>query len=182
VGFFIAHPIFQGKSNSVMKVLITLILACSLPVFAQTPKAAVAPKYRTAQEIKVFWLNKMPIPRTLDKDYKEMVDARANFVTEVREGKYNDLAEKTAAQLNAELAVNSGDNTKAAFYNAKVEQCDKAIEATAKAAALKAEAAAAKAEAAAGKAEAARNITVTALLQSQLCEINKKLSKLEDKK
>jgi hypothetical protein len=165
MSFLLDPASLQHQRCGVMKKLIVLLLACSLPVFAQSPTAAVAPKYRTAQEIKVFWLNKMPVPRTLDKDYKEMVDARATFITDVRAGKYNDSAEKTAAEYNADLAMKSGDDAKAAFYNTKVEQFAKAIAETAKAAAA--------------KNEVEKNSAAMEALRRQLVQVNRTLSDME---
>jgi hypothetical protein len=158
---------FQHERGEVMKKLLVLLFVGSLSAFAQTPTAAIAPQYRTAQEIKVFWLNKMPVPRTLDKDYKEMVDARATFIADVRAGKYNDSAEKTAAEYNADLAMKSGDDAKAAFYNTKVEQFAKAIEETAKAAAA--------------KNEVEKNSAAMEALRRQLVQVNRTLSDMKAK-
>lgn len=105
-----------------MKSILILMLACSLPVLAQKPKAAAAPAapaYKSAQDVKVYWYNKMPIPRRLDQDFKEMTDARGIFVLDVKGGKYDDLADKTAADHNAEVAMEAGDQAAVAFYTAK---------------------------------------------------------------
>lgn len=74
-----------------------------------------APRYVTAYQIKTYWYKKLPTPRSMDPDFHAAKKAREEFVADVRAGKYDLSADKTAVEYNKQEALRFGDNERASL-------------------------------------------------------------------
>lgn len=111
-----------------MRTIIALLFVTIAAASAQTkPQKAKEPKYYTAQEIKVYWYNKMPVPGTMAPGRSKALKARQLFVEDVRAGRYDLLAERTATAQNLKTATAHNDIEKAKLYEASLARIEKSI-------------------------------------------------------
>ncbi len=68
-------------------------------------KENLSPRYITSQQIKVYWYNQLPMPRTMDRNFHSARKERAQFVADIRRGLYDLTAEKTTATYNKQEAL-----------------------------------------------------------------------------
>ncbi len=91
------------------------------PFFSEQPAAPQpqptakegTPQYVTPDQIKTYWYNQIPTPSTMDRDFYRAKKAREKFVADVKAGKYDLSAEKTATEFNRQEALKFGDNERA---------------------------------------------------------------------
>jgi len=81
---------------------------------------AETPRYVTPYQIKIYWYNKLPVPRTLDRDYGAAMAARTAFVAEIRAGLHDLTAEKTASAYNKQEALRFGDMERAKLCEVEI--------------------------------------------------------------
>lgn len=86
-----------------------------------------APRYITTQEMKVYWLSRIPAPSSLSPNYSEDMKARQQFIADVRAGKYEARAAQAAASFNREQAIKAQDAERARLYGEDLARADAAL-------------------------------------------------------
>lgn len=91
---------------------------------ASTPASAV--KFITADQVKSYWVKKLPQPRSLDPNYSRIMKAYSEFVGEIRDGKRDLDAHETAAIYNKARAFEIGNAELARTYEAELGRISQA--------------------------------------------------------
>lgn len=78
------------------------------------------PRYVTSDQIKIYWYNKIPTPRTLDRNYHTIMKARKAFVEQIRAGNHDLAAEKSAAEYNKKEALKFDDTDRAKLFESEI--------------------------------------------------------------
>jgi phosphopantetheinyl transferase (holo-ACP synthase) len=76
---------------------------------AQTPPKNKEPRIITEQQIKNYWLNTFPQPKSLDRDYYQKKKDYTKLVANIKAGKYDHEAKVKALEWNMEQYTNARD-------------------------------------------------------------------------
>lgn len=143
------------------------IQATTSEASAPTP----ATKFITADQVKVMWVRKLPLPRSLDANYSKILATYREFIADIKAGGRDLEAQETAATYNKALAVQAGNIDLIQVYETELGRIS-----TAKIAAAEAESAAAAL--AQDKEQAQQDRADLMMLNSELDNIDRKLRNL----
>jgi hypothetical protein len=90
------------------------------------PAEAPAPKFVTADQVKVMWVRNLPKPRSLDPNYSKILGAYRDFMDEIRAGKRDLDAQETAATYNKAKAIDIGNLELANTYEIELGRISQA--------------------------------------------------------
>jgi hypothetical protein len=90
------------------------------------PAEAPAPKFVTADQVKVMWVRNLPKPRSLDPNYSKILGAYRDFMDEIRAGKRDLDAQETAATYNKAKAIDIGNFELANTYEIELGRISQA--------------------------------------------------------